>query len=43
MKERICSYATGVIFKTILCGGITIGLNIIVVKGVILFAEPKQM
>ena len=43
MKERICSYGTGVIFKTILCGGITIALNIIVVKGVILFAEPKQM
>lgn len=39
LKESICTYVTGVIFKTILCGGITIALNIIVVKGVILFAE----
>ena len=29
--------------KTLLCGGITIALNIIVVKGVILFAEAKQI
>jgi hypothetical protein len=32
-----------VLFKTLLCGGITIVLNIIVVKGVILFAEAKQI
>lgn len=40
IRGMMCSYVTGMLVKTLLCGGIVIALNVIVMKDVVIMAQP---
>ena len=39
MRGKVCSYVTGVLVKTFICGSITIALNVIVMKDVVIMGD----